>query len=54
MTGVQTCALPISRDSNTFSTQARKLSSTDSKDAIEGEGEGDFLRFSFGVYCVFK
>ena len=40
------------RDPNTFSTRARKLSSTDSEDAIEGEGEGDFLRFSFGVYCV--
>ena len=42
------------RDPNTFSTRARKLSSTDSEDAIEGEGEreGDFLRFSFGVFCV--
>ena len=42
------------RDPNTFSTRARKLSSTNSEDAIEGEGEGDFLRFSFGVYYVFK
>ena len=42
------------RDPNTFSTRAQKLSSTDSEDAIEGEGEGDFLRFSFAVYCVFK
>ena len=41
------------RDSNTFSTRARKLSSTEFEDTIEGEGEGDFLRFSLGVYCVF-
>ena len=40
------------RDLNTFSTRAQKLSSTNSEDAIEGEG--DFLRFSFSVYCVFK
>ena len=42
------------RDLNTFLTRAWKLSSTDSEDAFEGEGEGYFLRFSFGVYCVFK
>ena len=42
------------RDLNTFLTRARKLSSTDSKDTIEGEGEGYFLRFSFCVYYVFK
>ena len=42
------------RDLNTFLTRARKLSSTDSEDTIEREGEGDFLRFSFCVYCVFK
>ena len=41
-------------DSNTFSTRAQKLLSTDSEDTIEGEGEGNFLRISFGVYCVFK
>ena len=39
------------RDPNTFSTQARKLSSTDSEDAIEIEGEGDFLRFSLTPFC---
>ena len=46
------------RDPNTFSTRARKLSSTDSEDAIEIEGEGDFLRgcrlvCSFGLLGFF-
>ena len=39
------------RDPNTFSTRARKLSSTDSEDTIEIEGEGDFLRFLFTPFC---
>ena len=39
------------RDPNTFSTRAQKLSSADSEDSIEIEGEGDFLRFSLTPFC---